>query len=659
MPTNFSAEGQFSVLSKSKNFFATKFSLASRFFDIAKPFWFPRGLASIPEWVLLIASTVVAYFGLQAIAAHINEITQLSMGGLKSGYLSFALCYVLPAIAGTSIFVFVSKKFWPKNEHRQGMLLLFLLLLLMLSVNVLNVILNFANGAIMNALNHKNQAEFMVMVIRLLSCFVVGTFVVVLYSFVKSKFALCWRNWMTKNYLELYFQNRNYYKINQMAQIDNPDERIAQDVDAFVSGAGNLLLAVLGGIMTYFSFMPILKEVDPTGSLPWIAFGWSAVFTVIAIFVGRRLVGLNYNQSRYEADFRYSLVHVRNNTEAIAFYQGEKREMSQLNRRFSEVLSNWNTLIGWTRNLGFIQTGSDYFTVAIPFLVLGPLYFAGKVEMGTISQASQAFGQVLSALTLIVVEFRTISMFTANINRLWGFNNALHAPDHSEVPGRSTIENKTDVRLSVEHMTLQTPGYERTLVTDLTVDVTPGEGLVVMGPSGCGKSSLLRAFAGLWRSGSGCITRPGLDDMLFLPQRPYMMVRGSLREQLLYPKSEGKTDAQLQEALDLVNLSDLAKRHGGFDTVINWAEVMSGGEQQRLAFARLLLARPKYAILDEATSALDVQNEEHLYAILRANGTTFVSVGHRPTLVKYHGNVLQLTGDGRWRLLKSSELPQA
>ena len=637
--------------------FRDKLGMAKRFFDIARPFWFPKGWGSAPAWLLLLTATVAAYFGLQSIASNIDTITNFIVDGLKGGYVNFALCYALPTVAATGAFYWVCRKFWPKDAHNQGMVLLFLLLCLMLSVNVLNVILNVANGAIMNAMNHKDQAQFMVMVIRLLSCFVVGTFVVVLYSFVKAKFAVCWRTWMTSHYLELYFKNRNYYKINQMAHIDNPDERISQDVDAFVSGAGNLMLAVLGGIMTYFSFMPILKEVDPTGSLPWIAFGWSAVFTVIAIFVGRRLVGLNFNQLRYEADFRYSLVHVRNNTEAIAFYQGEQREQSQLKKRFHEVLTNWHQLIGWTRNLGFIQTGSDYFTVAIPFLILGPLYFAGKVEMGTISQASMAFGQVLSALTLVVVEFRTLSMFTANINRLWGFNDALNKPDAGSEPGRSTIDSEIKPELTVEKMTLQTPDYSRTLVVDLTVNVKQGEGLVVMGPSGCGKSSLLRAFAGLWRSGTGRITRPGLEDMMFLPQRPYMMTSASLREQLLYPKSEGKSDAELQAALDAVNLGNLAKNHGGFDTVIQWSDVMSGGEQQRLAFARLLLAKPKYAILDEATSALDVQNEEHLYSLLKASGTTFVSVGHRPTLTKYHGAVLQLTGDGGWRVVKPEQVP--
>lgn len=635
----------------------SKFNLgmAKRFFDIAKPFWFPNGLRSLPAWIILIASTVGAYFGLQALAEHIDGISAFIASQWQAGYVHFTVAFALPVVVGTACFYKLCKNFWPKNEHTRGMLLLFLLLLLMLSVNVLNVILNYANGAIINAMNHKNESEFMAMVIRLLSCFVVGTFVVVLYSYVKGRFALCWRTWMCNSYLQLYFKNRNYYKINQMAHIDNPDERIQEDVDKFVSAAGNLLLAVLGGIMTYSSFMPILQKVDPTGKLPWIAVAWSAGFTVLALFVGRKLVALNFNQSRCEADFRSGLVHVKTNTESIALYQGEKREMSLLRQRFNDVCSNWSLLLGWTRNLGFIQTGGDYFTVAIPFLVLGPLYFAGRVEMGTITEASSAFGQVLSALTLIVVEFRTISAFGANINRLWGFNDALNAEETKAEPGRSKIESKPAASLAVEKMTLMTPDYTRLLVRDLTVQVAQGEGLVVMGPSGCGKSSLLRAFAGLWHAGSGCILRPGLDEMMFLPQRPYMMLHGSLREQLLYPKSEGKSDAELQQALDMVNLGKLAEQHGGFDTAIKWADVLSGGEQQRLAFARLLLAKPKYAILDEATSALDVQNEEQLYAILKQSGTTFVSVGHRPTLVKYHGNVLLLTGDGGWSVRKTKE----
>lgn len=625
------------------------FVLMRRFRAIAEPFWVADGAKGVMALIALVVFVFDSYFGLAWAVQQTDAVTQWIVGSLSQGYEHFALFYALPAVAGSTALYFAGKKLWPKSQSASGIILMGALLLLMLAVNSLNVILNFANGAIMNAMNHHDHPLFNVMVIRLMACFVVGTFIVVLYSYVRSKLALTWRTWLTSHILDRYFQNRNYYKINQMAHIDNPDERIAVDVDGFVSGALSLLLSVLGSIITYFTFIGILKEVDPTHSLTTISYLWSFGFTIIALFFGKKLVGLNFMQSRREADFRYNLIHVRNNTESIAFYQGEEREQGQVRLRFREVIRNWDQLIGWTRNLGFVQTGSDYFTVAIPFLVLGALYFDGKVELGTISQASMAFGQVLSALTIVVAEFRSISLFTANINRLSTFTEALDEDFVKE--GQTTINRVEDGRLAMDNVTLMTPGGERMLVKDLNFEVKPGEGLVIMGPSGSGKSSLLRAEAGLWHAGSGTIHHPSMGDTLFLPQRPYMIL-GSLRDQLLYPHvSTDVTDEQLQAVLNAVNLPDLAKRVGGFNTVLSFADVLSLGEQQRVAFARLLLAKPKCAILDEGTSALDEDNEEHLYRMLQASGTTYISVGHRPSLRKYHHNVLRLTGDkGGWTI---------
>ncbi|MEW6493459.1 MAG: ATP-binding cassette domain-containing protein [Cyanobacteriota bacterium] len=248
-----------------------------------------------------------------------------------------------------------------------------------------------------------------------------------------------------------------------------------------------------------------------------------------------------------------------------------------------------------------------------------------------------------------------LSNFTAEINRLGTFEAVLSKHKAAPQLGVPTINILEDDFLALQRVTLETPQYERTLVKELSFQVPHGEGVLVVGPSGAGKSSLMRAIAGLWNAGTGCVIRPKSEEMLFLPQRPYMLL-GNLRSQLLYPNSSSEvTDKQLQEALEQVNLAHLPQRVGGFDVELEWADILSLGEQQRLAFARLLLTKPRYAILDESTSALDVGNEKRLYQLLKETGTTFISVGHRPTLVHYHEHVLHLVGNGSWQLMPAPE----
>jgi len=544
--------------------------------------------------------------------------------------------------------VVIGKPYWVSSEKWQAFGLLGLLLLLLAGVNALNVILNFANGAIMNALAARNMPLFTAKVWLLLEVFVVGVFIVVFYKWVRDKLGLTWRRWLTKSILERYFASRNYYHINNNAAIDNPDERIAQDIDGFVKGALSLFLSFLDSVITLCAFITILYGISKL--LVVIAIGWAVVFTLITIWVGKRLVKLNFDQSRREADFRYNLIHVRKNAESIAFYGGEPQESARVRDRLASALLNFNLLIGWTRNLQFLVKGSDYFTVAIPFIVIGPLYFAHQVELGTISQASMAFGQVLAALTIVVSEFATVSQFAAYVKRLASFTEALEP--QALAPGEDNITTRTSDHIALHDVTLKTPDRQRILVEHL--DVTVDQNLLVMGRSGRGKSSLLRAIAGLWTAGSGTIERPAIDKVFFLPQRPYMML-GTLRAQLLYPFADSTvSDEQLEEILHTVNLPDLIKHSGGLDAELNWADALSLGEQQRVAFARLLVSRPKFAILDEATSALDAENEAHLYETLAKIGTRFISVGHRPSLRKYHQSVLELTDETGWRVTPSN-----
>lgn len=545
-------------------------------------------------------------------------------------------------------FLVIAKPYWFSEEKWGARGLLAVLLLFLLAINGLNVLLSYVGRDFMTAIANKDRSSFFHLVFVYLIVFLIGTPIQVFNDYLTGKLGLYWRRWLTNHFLNKYFSNRAFYEVNSNPKIDNPDERISQDINAFTRGALSYSLTILGSIITFISFVGVLWSISTT--LVIITIFYSFFGTIITVLFGQRLIGLNFNQLRREADFRYKLVHVRDHAEMIAFFGGEEQESSQIWRRFTEAFNNFNLLIGWQRNLGFFTTEYNYLIVIIPSLVIAPLYFTGKVQFGVIGQADLAFTQVLGALSLVVSQFQDLSAFIAQINRLGTFREVLEIPTPSNQMRATSINTTVDSHLALEHVTLLTPDYQRTLVKDLSFTVQPGAGLLILGPSGSGKSSLLRAIAGLRNAGTGLIIRPELKEMLFLPQRPYMIL-GSLRSQLLYPKTSSEIpDEKLYGMLQIVNLKDLPVRVGGLDVELDWANVLSLGEQQRLAFARLLLVHPRYAILDEATSALDIENEEHLYQQVQATSTVFISVGHRTSLLKYHQQILQLNGDSSWQL---------
>ena len=448
--------------------------------------------------------------------------------------------------------------------------------------------------------------------------------------------------------------------------MDNPDERIANDVEGFTGGALSLVLTIVDSIMTFISFFAILWMISPR--LVSVVFVYAIIGTTISVLLSFKMIRLSWFQKRVEADYRYNLVRIRDNVESIAFYSGAESEKKQVLSRLDAAIKNNMQIISYSRNVSMFQTAFNYMVVIIPYVFIAPLFFAGHVKFGAFTQANLAFNQVLSSLSLFVSELGTISGFAAYVSRLSGFMEALGAKDKYEEVGQTAISMVVDDRIALEHVTLFTPEGTKKLLDDVSLSVPAGTGLIIKGKSGSGKSSTLRGFGGLWRLGTGTIVRPALGKVMFLSQKPYMIL-GSLRQQLLYPgihpeASEAEqeqallasmrtdvSDGFLRECLVEANFPDIAARYPeGLDAVRNWTQELSGGEQQRLVFARVLVHRPAFVFLDEVTSALDEDSEARLYGKLKELGSTYVSVGHRSTLDKYHSQCLTLTGGGHWSI---------
>jgi putative ATP-binding cassette transporter len=545
-----------------------------------------------------------------------------------------------------------------RSKLRQGRWLPWLLMgvitLLILVINGINVGISYIARNVDNTLVAYKADEFWQVVAIYAFCLVLALPIRALQSYLIPKLGLLWRAWLSGRLLGRYLSNRAYYVLNpndeSAEEIDNPDQRISQDAASFTSTSLSVSVEIVAALLTFLSFIVVLWTISAKLAI-WLLL-YSMGGTALIVFASRKLVRLNYDQLRLEADFRYGLVHIRDNAESIAFYGGEEQESREADRRLSGAIRNYDRLIVWQALINVIQRSYDYFSRFLPWLVIAPIYFAKQVDFGVFGQASIAFSQVLFSVSYIVNNIDQLAAFSASISRLEGFQGKVESIASREQAAMA--EEQRSASILVRHVDLVPPGSERRLIRDLSLEVGPQQRVLVVGPSGCGKTSLLRLVSGLWAPAVGAVERPPVSELLFIPQKPYMIL-GSLREQLCYPLDPQRfSDQHLRSVLEEVRLSELVQRYPDFDIKQDWPRLLSLGEQQRLAFARLLLNSPRFVVLDEATSALDVATEKHLYGLLSQREMAFVSVGHRPTLKPFHTTVLELDGQGGWKLMPAA-----
>jgi vitamin B12/bleomycin/antimicrobial peptide transport system ATP-binding/permease protein len=563
------------------------------------------------------------------------------------------------------------RPYWVSDDRWAAWGLLLAVVLLTLGMVYLTVLLNQWNNAFYSALQDKNLVAFRAQIFRVTWLICIFIFLAVYQVYLNQMLEIRWRRWLTNRYLTAYLADRAYYRMQLMARsTDNPDQRIAEDVGLLAAHTLGLFTGGLRAVVTLVTFVAILWGLSGTmtvslggltvpvpGYMVWVA-GLYAIFgTWFTDLLGRPLVRLNYDRQRYEANFRFSLVRFRENTEGVALYRGELDEFRTFRQRFEDVVANWWGIMRRQKRMTYFTSGYGLGAWIVPSIVAAPRYFRGELGLGGLMQTSQAFQQVQDALSFFVQSYKEIAAWCAVVERLAGFDRTLDAVRwHAGDTGVRVSEGRP-ARLTVEGVALERPDGHP-LIDHINLSLARGESVLLSGASGSGKSTLIRAIAGIWPFGHGEIRIPPDARVLFLPQRPYLPI-GTLREVVAYPGPINSVDDKvLREALEAVGLPALATR---LDEEGHWAQQLSPGEQQRIAFARALVQRPEWLFLDEATSALDEAYEARLYALMRERlpGTMIFSVGHRGTLGAFHARrfVVQPRVDGPAAIVEAPAAP--
>ncbi|MBC3420541.1 ABC transporter ATP-binding protein/permease [Pseudomonas wayambapalatensis] len=536
-------------------------------------------------------------------------------------------------------------------------LLVFALLLFLALFSVrMNVLFSFWYNGFYSALQGLDQTAFW----YLLGVFAVLATIHVLRSlfnyYVTQSFNIHWRVWLTERLTADWMHGDAYYRGQFLDEpVDNPDQRIELDVNAFVTGSVSLALGAVSALVSLVAFTGILwglsaplavAGVEVPRAMVFAVYVYVLIATWIAFRLGRPLIRLNFLNEKLTANFRYALMRLRENAENIAFYQGAQVERGTLLGRFFALIGNVWALVWRSLKFNGFNLGVSQVAVVFPFILQAPRFFSGAIKLGDVMQTSQAFGQVQDSLSFFRESYDTFASYRATLDRLTGFLDANHQA--SELPHVATRELPR--ALDIAGLQVLRPDGHR-LIADLSLKLQAGQALLIKGPSGSGKTTLLRALAGLWPYAEGAVARPLGEQALFLSQRPYLPL-GDLRTAIAYPAQVGQEqDARMQQALRQVNLAHLAER---LEESRDWTRILSIGEQQRLAFARVLFNQPHVVFLDESTSAMDEGLEHALYSLLRNEmpETLLVSVGHRSTLAGFHSHRLEVDGQGGWALFE-------
>jgi len=549
------------------------------------------------------------------------------------------------------------KAFAASDRGGRAKLLGLALVAMLVAINGLNVVNSYVGRDFMTAIERQNMSGFLAWGAAYVGVFALSTVTAVIYRFVEERLGLLWRVWLSRRLCGLYMQERSYVVLREQRTIDNPDQRIADDVRVFTTTTLSFVLMLLNGSFTVVAFSGVLWSISPL--LFFVSAGYAAAGSWLTILMGRPLVWLSYRQSDREAAFRAELVHVRENAETIALSRREGRLRNRIERRIDELAGNARKMIAVNRNLGFFTTGYNYLIQIIPALIVAPLFIRGEAEFGVVPQASMAFSHLVGAFSLIVTQFQSISSYAATIARLSALNEAVEGGAGSPAPNIRLVERSGN-RVSYDHLTLKSPRRGRLLAHRITFDLVEGTRALVTSADELARVALFRATAGIWSYGEGTIVRPSIEQLLFAPERPYLPP-GTLRQAIVRAGHEaGATEEVMLEALRALDAETLVARAAGFDEERDWDTNFSLREQQLLAISRVLIARPTFVFLDRLTATLLPEDVDRVLRALSERAITYVVFGAVNGTKDWFDAALDIRADGswEWKALHGHSLPE-